>query len=169
MDRRFTHRRRGGVIWHTLLTLTLMLVGFVLGYFIGKQRALKQSDPTTTMSLEEILKRELRQQDDATSKDELTLVDRNAKANSEETAAKSQEIHYTIQMGSFKRQAAAQQLQRDLEKKAIKSQLQKVDLAAKGVWWRVYVGKFTSEKEARAEVLRLSKKSGKSGLVTKLD
>lgn len=64
---------------------------------------------------------------------------------------------YTLQVGSFSRKDGAEKLAGELKEKGLEAYLAEADLGAKGVWYRVRVGRFPTEhaaKWARLDLVR---------------
>ena len=178
-------RQAGGILLHSLVSLVLIILSFVLGYIIGKQRAENKLQVAEPTSLEDILKRELsKQTTNDLAKRETQLVDKVAEAPPEATPAlttttaktatsdKSATSRYTLQLGSFKTSAGAEKLQQELKKKSVAASVQKVELeqkGQKGVWWRVQVGNYANEETAKIAAKSILQKTGKSSLISKLD
>lgn len=195
MAKNSKQKQQGGLLLHSLVTLALIVLSFTLGYIIGKQRGASQVDQGQSASLEDILKRELNKNAETPppiAKREAETIDKMAQEQRAATTAPSaasapaQAPHaqvpiaqtssatatgsgYTLQFGSFKSADAAKQLQKELKQKSVESSVRKVDLAGKGTWWRVQVGQYASENEAKSAASGFKKKTGKSSLVSKLD
>lgn len=169
---------RGGMLLHSLITLVLIISSFVLGYMLGKQRGATKQQVADSTSLEDILKRELSKNDQQPLvKQEKELVEKMATAPSE-TVVKSPQPsatpttangRYTLQFGSFKTENAAQRLKKELKIKNVDANLHKVELGAKGTWWRVQFGSYENEQAAKQALPGVQKKTGKSCLVSKLE
>ncbi len=82
-------------------------------------------------------------------------------------AASSKEGNYTIQVASFKKQDSANQELEKLLKSQLPAFVKSRDLKEKGVWYRVYVGRFNTKKDAD-DYLKDFKVSYKDGFVIKL-
>jgi len=74
---------------------------------------------------------------------------------------------YTIQVASFQKKEYAQKVIDELKQKGHQAFLEDKDLGAKGVWYRVYVGKFQSSDDASQYISRLPNKFN-DGFVLKL-
>ena len=74
-----------------------------------------------------------------------------------QTAAPSQKP-LTIQVHSFQDQAKAQKALDDLSKQGFSAEIIKRDLKEKGVWYRVCVGEFETQKQAEEELAKLKEK-----------
>jgi len=74
---------------------------------------------------------------------------------------------YTIQVASFQKKEYAQKVIDELKQKGHPAFLIDKDLGAKGVWYRVYVGKFQSSDDASQYISRLPQ-NYKEGFVLKL-
>jgi cell division septation protein DedD len=199
-----------------VITLVLVVMSFVLGFIVGGQRSDFQSgqvaqEPT---SLEEILKRELAQQqgdvekakefkfykklkEDAKSKkrSKPLAVKKASKApvvatsnkpatpvakktspaastpqsSPQATSPASAKEIYTLQVGSFKTLASANRLLSDLKQRSVDGFISRADIAGKGEWYRVRVGRFGGQEEAARAARDLQSQTGKSSLITKLE
>lgn len=72
-------------------------------------------------------------------------------------AGPAMERPYTIQVGSFSARKGAEKLAGELKEKGLEAYLAEADLGAKGVWYRVRVGRFPTEhaaKWARLDLVR---------------
>src|SRR5690349_1843766 len=153
--RQVQRAQRGGILLHSLITLVLITLSFVLGYIIGKQRAENKPTVAEPTSLEDILKRELaKNSGDEMAKKEAQLVSKlaessnnvtpTAPAPSADESSSKGSSRYTLQLGSFKNSTAAEKLQQELKKKSVSATVHKVDIDNKGTWWRVQVGSYVS-------------------------
>lgn len=75
--------------------------------------------------------------------------------------------HYVVQVASFKKNSDAVALQKKLSTN-FPVQVRKVDLGAKGVWYRVLVGPAASSDEAKELLVRLQQKAKLSGFIKKV-
>ena len=75
---------------------------------------------------------------------------------------------YTVQVGSFQSSNRADKMINDLKGLEWKLYVRQVDLAEKGIWWRVYVGEFENEALATKAADVLQAKTGRRPLVTLL-
>lgn len=70
----------------------------------------------------------------------------------------SSEPYYTLQVASFKDSREAERYARFFRDRGYFSQVVKVELPRKGIWYRVYVGKFRSLSEAKEAYTYLKQK-----------
>lgn len=83
-----------------------------------------------------------------------TLLDANA-AGAEtaavlnvESAVSGSEGKYTVQVASFPDRASAEDMEREFKAKRYPAYTEEVEIPGKGTWYRVKIGKFTTESEA---------------------
>jgi cell division protein FtsN len=72
------------------------------------------------------------------------------------TPAATGDRYFTIQAAAFRTLAKAEQARRELAPAGYEIEILPVELASKGLWHRVFLGRFASEEEARTafEALR---------------
>ncbi len=95
-----------------------------------------------------------------------------AKAEKPEILAKPEQKlpigRFTINVGSFRERARAEQLRKELEGKGYEAFVAKADIPKKGTWYRVSVGRFPSRAEAEAFTRALKEKDGLNSFVREL-
>jgi len=91
-----------------------------------------------------------------------------AKSNSLRPSASPGGKKYTIQVGAFKTKKEAEGLIQNIKKTGYSAYISKADLAKKGVWYRVRVGRFSSSAEAKKKLLTLNIKTGLKSFVAKI-
>jgi len=74
---------------------------------------------------------------------------------------------YTVNVGSFRKRVRAERLMKELEDKGYEPFIEKANIAGKGTWYRVAVGRFPSRGEARAFARGLKSKDGINCFVRK--
>ena len=79
----------------------------------------------------------------------------------------SEDIFFTVQVGSFRSAADAQRLQQMLTQKGYAARMRNVSLPGKGIWHRVRVGRLPERAYANRLAQRLRSKEGMSVLVTR--
>jgi septal ring-binding cell division protein DamX len=78
--------------------------------------------------------------------------------NSASKASKSPAAKgYTLHLSSYQKQAGAKEQVAKLAKQGVQARVESVNIAGKGRWHRVMVGKFNSKTKARAQGQRLTK------------
>ncbi len=195
MKLRLRQRQRtdpsGGILLHSVVTLVLIGMAFLLGYMIGKQRGRLEHKLARPQSVEDILRRELSEKEDsALGKREYEFYEKLTKQAPEESpkatvaapaekqaakgttakpASPDRAFSYTLQVGSFRSQESAKQLQSELARQQVVAKIRQVDLKEKGSWWRVQVGSFAAKSAAQKAADDLKQKTGKSCLITRLD
>ncbi len=68
--------------------------------------------------------------------------------------------YFTLQIASYKRIEQARQEASRWKKKGYFVKIQKANLGGKGTWYRVYIGKYKSLKEAKRASVKLASKEG---------
>lgn len=68
-----------------------------------------------------------------------------------------QDVAYTIQIASFKEKARAEKVYENLTNKKFNPYVVSRNLGEKGIWYRVYVGKFSSKAEANILLIDIQK------------
>lgn len=87
--------------------------------------------------------------------------------SSKESAKKEAKNYFALQIASFRDIAQAGQEVNRWNEKGYDAQYVKADLGQKGIWYRVYIGKFDSPEEARSFQKIITKKEGiKAYIVT---
>jgi len=72
---------------------------------------------------------------------------------------------YTVNVGSFREQARAERLMRELDGKGYRAFVAKSTVPQKGTWYRVSVGRYSSREEAQAFAQALKEKEGMDSFV----
>lgn len=72
-----------------------------------------------------------------------------------------------LQVASYQEEANAQKLLRDLSSVGYKGSVLRVDLGERGVWFRVRVGPYSTEKEARTVLEELRREKSLKGYIVK--
>ncbi len=65
-----------------------------------------------------------------------------------ESAVSASEGKYTVQVASFPDRASAEDMEREFKSKRYPAYTEEVEIPGKGTWYRVKIGKFTTESEA---------------------
>lgn len=73
---------------------------------------------------------------------------------------------YTIQIASFKDEKRAQTALTDIRKKVPSAYIARRDLGAKGIWYRVYAGRFDARQEAEVSLNDIKKSYDSSFIIT---
>ncbi len=96
------------------------------------------------------------------------VSDKPTVATPKTVVATSSESH-VLQVASFKSPDEAGILLRRLEKKGYQPYIQQADLGSKGIWFRVFLGPYTSQEQAKLAGISLKTKEKLDSLVRKSD
>jgi len=78
-------------------------------------------------------------------------------------------IGYTVNIASFRDKGNADRLMKELEEKGYEAFIEKADIAQKGTWYRVAVGRFSSREEALTFAQGLKEKGISYSFVRQLE
>jgi len=87
-------------------------------------------------------------------------------AKAEAVIPSAENLSYTIQVASFKDKNKAETKLTELEKKGYKPFILSRDLADKGIWYRVYVGSFSTRDEAQSYLSKVKADYPDSFIIT---
>ncbi|NIP40419.1 MAG: hypothetical protein GTN39_02770, partial [Candidatus Aenigmarchaeota archaeon] len=57
---------------------------------------------------------------------------------------------YTVHTASLREKARAERLIKEMEEKGYEAFIEKTDIPQKGIWYRVFVGRFSTREEGQA-------------------
>lgn len=165
---------RGLIIIAVLITSSL---SFMLGYFVGKvttkeNPAIKQLQESmrdnTIQTLEAQSQQQVRSQaSDPSPGSELQTTESRKEATQESQQAQKQtKIIYTVQVGAFKDSSDADALAERLENKGYKTYMAISESKKEGGLYRVWIGKFSTRKEAEIQSMKIKKAEGLQAFVT---
>lgn len=165
---------RGLIIIAILITSSL---SFMLGYFVGKvttkeNPAIKQLQESmrdnTIQTLEAQSQQQVRSQaSDSSPGSELQTTESRKEATQESQQAQKQtNIIYTVQVGAFKDSSDADALAERLENKGYKTYMAISESKKEGGLYRVWIGKFSTRKEAEIQSMKIKKAEGLQAFVT---
>jgi DedD protein len=152
-------------------------LSFILGYYVGKintrenpkmehlQESLRDN---TIQPLEAQSQQQIQSQtSDPSSGTELQTTESQKEATKEsQQALKQTKIIYTVQVGAFKNAADADALQKKLGNKGYKTFMALSESRREGALHKVWVGKFSTRKDAEALSMKIKKTEGLHAFVT---
>jgi cell division septation protein DedD len=152
-------------------------LSFILGYFVGKittkeNPEIKQLQESMRENTIQPLEVQSQQQVQSQTSDpspgtELQTTESPKKAVQESQQAQKQtKIIYTVQIGAFKDSSDADALAERLENKGYKTYTALSESRREGVLYKVWIGKFSTRKEAEILSMKIKKAEGLHAFVT---
>jgi len=131
----------------------------------------KKQNPSTQTDIPSSSTDEMRKMIEEEMKQDVTTSPSVAKVISHTPIAQASILEpkssYMLQLGSFQKQSDAYAFLEKLRKKGASPFIQRVELATRGVWYRVYLGSYNSKDEANKAKEHIKDTLKISGLVVK--
>ncbi len=163
---------RGVIIVAIIIPATL---SFILGYFVGKSTTQENHEMKQLQEIQSntVQPKETQSQQQAQSQvsepsagQDIQPAESHKAAKDSQQAQKPIAILYTVQVGAFKNAADADAIKKKLEKKGYKTYMTLSESKKEGGLYKIWVGKFSTRKQAEALSIKIKKTEGLQAFVT---